>query len=288
MRWKCVIVVREWAIILIKLTETPRDDEKESFDVSHSNAQYSFELCRKQRFLVKLHDKCSIILSVNKFLIIFLTLSELRVSGKLWRFWDSIRRMHSMHRDWLKFYIHCKRFVCFLINLENSEKWINWQLFHSIMAIEQVNTTISQVKTEVCYHVEVNTACLDDEKVEILQWILKPPQQQHGLARTSIWESMGDSSSSAFIIEIGPRLIIFFNFSKFGNANGHLRIDYTQSYLIFFLAQSTNSTDSTFPRLIPQIAWAFVKTPDYPMWRVWRNRSDITFRRQQCWHKRKS
>lgn len=74
---------------------------------------------------------------------------------------------------------------------------------------EQVNEAIVDVKTEICYHVEVNVADLNDEKVSILQWILKEPQQHHGLARKSIWESNGDNSSSAFIIEIGPRLIIF-------------------------------------------------------------------------------
>lgn len=74
-----------------------------------------------------------------------------------------------------------------------------------VIAIEKVNTVITDVKTEICYHVEVNVANLSDEKVAILQWILKEPQKEHGLARTSIWESVGDNSPLAFIIEIGPR-----------------------------------------------------------------------------------
>lgn len=69
-----------------------------------------------------------------------------------------------------------------------------------------MNKTISELKTEICYHVEVNeqhAGTFGNDKIEILQWILKEPQQVAGLARTSIWDRV--SNNTDFIIEIGPR-----------------------------------------------------------------------------------
>lgn len=68
-----------------------------------------------------------------------------------------------------------------------------------------MNATISSLKTEVCYHVEVDSV-FDDEKIAILQWILKEPQQFNVLSRTSIWDSTV-MNATEFIIEIGPRFV---------------------------------------------------------------------------------
>lgn len=68
-----------------------------------------------------------------------------------------------------------------------------------------MNATISSLKTELCYHVEVNGP-FDDEKVAILQWILKEPQQIEVLSRASVWDSAA-TNDKEFIIEIGPRFV---------------------------------------------------------------------------------
>lgn len=69
----------------------------------------------------------------------------------------------------------------------------------------KVNATISSLKTELCYHVEVDSV-IDDEKIAIIQWILKEPQQINVLSRTSVWDS-APLNATEFIIEIGPRLV---------------------------------------------------------------------------------
>lgn len=46
----------------------------------------------------------------------------------------------------------------------------------------------------------------DDEKIAILQWILKEPQQIDVLSRKSVWDSAA-MNDTEFIIEIGPRFV---------------------------------------------------------------------------------
>lgn len=67
----------------------------------------------------------------------------------------------------------------------------------------QVNPDISNLSTEKCYHVEVSSGVLGDDKVAILQWILKEPQQSDGLSRQSILDDSAEELN--FVIEIGPR-----------------------------------------------------------------------------------
>lgn len=73
----------------------------------------------------------------------------------------------------------------------------------------KVNATITSLKTELCFHVEVDVSkgVFGDDKVAILQWILKEPQQVNFLSRTSVWES-AVTNGNEFIIEIGPRFVI--------------------------------------------------------------------------------
>lgn len=70
-----------------------------------------------------------------------------------------------------------------------------------------MNASISSLKTELCYHVEIDSSALSDEKIAILQWILKEPQQVDLLSRTSVWDS-AVTNATEFIIEIGPRFVI--------------------------------------------------------------------------------
>lgn len=60
----------------------------------------------------------------------------------------------------------------------------------------------------MCFHVEIdalNEAAFGSDKVAILQWILKEPQQITALSRESkLTSTVADKD---FIIEIGPRFV---------------------------------------------------------------------------------
>lgn len=79
----------------------------------------------------------------------------------------------------------------------------------------QLNPKIIAIHTEKCYHIELNddktTSSLATD--EILQWILKRPQQTDGLKRMSTLNEM--KSDRTIAIEIGPR----FNFSTAQSTN---------------------------------------------------------------------
>lgn len=85
----------------------------------------------------------------------------------------------------------------------STEKILNVFLFYA-----QVNSTITSLKTELCYHVEVDVSkgVFGEDKIAILQWILKEPQQVNALSRTSVWNS-AVTNGKEFIIEIGPRFV---------------------------------------------------------------------------------
>lgn len=78
----------------------------------------------------------------------------------------------------------------------------------------QLNPKIVNLKTEKCYHIEIN-----DEKTnssasgDILQWILKRPLQAEGLSHESTLNKIEDRNTCT--IEIGPR----FNFSTAQSTN---------------------------------------------------------------------
>lgn len=85
-----------------------------------------------------------------------------------------------------------------------------------------MNPTIDSLKTELCYHVEVdvsNGVEFGDDKISILQWILKEPQQVNVLSRTSVWSS-AVANDKEFIIEIGPRFVLIIkNVHEFADMN---------------------------------------------------------------------
>lgn len=82
----------------------------------------------------------------------------------------------------------------------------------------QVNSSITTLQTERCYHVEMNgsggdgTEGIFPSTEEILQWIFKHPQHEGGLTRNT---SLANANDGSFIIEIGPR----FNFSTAQSTN---------------------------------------------------------------------
>lgn len=90
-----------------------------------------------------------------------------------------------------------------ILRFYSSDAFHSSRLVQTLHSLQHVNSSISGLKAEICYHVEINANDFDDGKVSILQWILKEPQQPHGLSRESIWKSVDDAKN--FVIEIGPR-----------------------------------------------------------------------------------
>lgn len=90
-----------------------------------------------------------------------------------------------------------------ILRFYSSDAFHSSRLQQTLRSLQHVNSSISGLKAEYCFHVEVAADHFDDSKVEILQWILKEPQQQHGLARESVWKAVDGQND--FVIEIGPR-----------------------------------------------------------------------------------
>lgn len=104
----------------------------------------------------------------------------------------------------------------------------------------QLNPKIINLKTEKCYHIEINDINTNSSSTtgEILQWILKRPQQAEGLNQKSTLDQIQDKNTCT--IEIGPR----FNFSTAQSTNsvsicqnvgltGVKRLEVSIKYLLF-------------------------------------------------------
>lgn len=77
----------------------------------------------------------------------------------------------------------------------------------------EVTDKVQNLKTEKCFHIEINNSDRPTETAEhILQWILKQPQAECGLAKKS---QLVNDEKCNFLIEIGPR----FNFSTAQSTN---------------------------------------------------------------------
>lgn len=73
-----------------------------------------------------------------------------------------------------------------------------------LQKLQNVDSDISGLSTELCYHVELAEGCdyLNINQIKILQWLLSSPLQPNALHNESIYKIVRDNQ---FIIEIGPR-----------------------------------------------------------------------------------
>lgn len=92
-----------------------------------------------------------------------------------------------------------------ILRFYSTDAFHSSRLSQILNALQELNKNVFELKTELCYHVEVSGP-FAEEKVAILQWILKEPQQVKPLARKSVWES-AVTTGKEFIIEIGPRFV---------------------------------------------------------------------------------
>lgn len=75
------------------------------------------------------------------------------------------------------------------------------QLKSKLHKVSQIEASITDLETELCYYVET-TDPLQEEEVQILRWILAPPFKRECLQCDSVFNK---TENHAIVIEIGPR-----------------------------------------------------------------------------------
>ncbi|XP_071647655.1 phosphoribosylformylglycinamidine synthase isoform X6 [Temnothorax longispinosus] len=85
------------------------------------------------------------------------------------------------------------------------------QLKNKLHKVSQIEASVTDLETELCYYVETLEPLQEDE-VRILKWILSPPFKGECLRSDS---TFNDTEDHAIVIEIGPRL----NFSTAFSTN---------------------------------------------------------------------
>lgn len=73
-----------------------------------------------------------------------------------------------------------------------------------LQKLQLVDPDVSELSTELCYHVELAEGCeyLNINQIKVLKWLLNSPLQPHALRNDTIYKSVNDDQ---IIIEIGPR-----------------------------------------------------------------------------------
>ncbi|XP_022815968.1 phosphoribosylformylglycinamidine synthase [Spodoptera litura] len=80
--------------------------------------------------------------------------------------------------------------------------------------LQQVDADITQLSTELCYHVELREGCdyLNINQIKVLKWLLSSPLQPQALRNETVYKNV---QGNQIVIEIGPR----FNFSTADSSN---------------------------------------------------------------------
>ncbi|CAG9785046.1 unnamed protein product [Diatraea saccharalis] len=124
-----------------------------------------------------------------------------------------------------------------------------------LQKLKNVDADVSELSTELCYHVELAEGChhLNINQIKILKWLLSSPLQPYALKNETVYKNM---QQNQIIIEIGPR----FNFSTADSSNSvqicesvglHdiVRLEVSTRYLISF-----NNTKNVTPGLLEGLA----------------------------------
>ncbi|KAH9629049.1 hypothetical protein HF086_007534 [Spodoptera exigua] len=106
--------------------------------------------------------------------------------------------------------------------------------------LQQVDEDITQLSTELCYHVELREGCdyLNINQIKVLKWLLSSPLQPQALRNETVYKNV---QGNQIVIEIGPR----FNFSTADSSNSVqicesvglrdvIRLEVSTRYLISF------------------------------------------------------
>lgn len=74
------------------------------------------------------------------------------------------------------------------------------QLKSKLQKVLQIEASVTDLETELCYYVET-TVPLEEKEKQLLKWILAPPFERGCLRRDSVFSENQDH----IVIEIGPR-----------------------------------------------------------------------------------
>ncbi|RVE47091.1 hypothetical protein evm_008275 [Chilo suppressalis] len=120
--------------------------------------------------------------------------------------------------------------------------------------LNNVDAYVSELSTELCYHVELAEGCqyLNIDQIKILKWLLSSPLHPYALKNETVYKTV---KQNQIIIEIGPR----FNFSTADSSNSvqicesvglHdvVRLEVSTRYLISF-KKTKHISDDLFQSL---------------------------------------
>lgn len=96
-----------------------------------------------------------------------------------------------------------------LIRFFSSEAFSAHKTKEILNKLKVVDSDVSELSTEHCYHVELNEGCdyLNINQIKILKWLLSSPLQPYALRNESNYKSI---QAKQIIIEIGPRYLLLF------------------------------------------------------------------------------
>ncbi|XP_013189373.2 phosphoribosylformylglycinamidine synthase [Amyelois transitella] len=141
-----------------------------------------------------------------------------------------------------------------IIRFFSSEAFSAYKTKEILQKLKLVDSDVSDLSTELCYHVELAEGCdyLNINQIKILKWLLSSPLQPQALKNETIYKQVQGTQT---IIEIGPR----FNFSTAESSNSVqicesvglrdvIRVEVSTRYLITF-RKAKNVSSALFEQL---------------------------------------
>ncbi|KAF9409011.1 hypothetical protein HW555_011493 [Spodoptera exigua] len=127
-----------------------------------------------------------------------------------------------------------------ILRFFSSEAFSAHKIKEILEKLQQVDEDITQLSTELCYHVELREGCdyLNINQIKVLKWLLSSPLQPQALRNETVYKNV---QGNQIVIEIGPR----FNFSTADSSNSVqicesvglcdvIRLEVSTRYLISF------------------------------------------------------
>lgn len=94
-----------------------------------------------------------------------------------------------------------------IIRFFQSEAFSAHKTKEILQKLKLVDSSVTQLSTELCYHVELAEGCdyMNINQIKILQWLLSSPLQPLSLKNETAYNDVSDNQ---LVIEIGPRFVI--------------------------------------------------------------------------------
>lgn len=96
-----------------------------------------------------------------------------------------------------------------LIRFFSSEAFSAHKTKEILSKLKVVDSDVSQLSTEHCYHVELceGSDYLNINQIKILKWLLSSPLQPYALRNETNYKSV---QGNQIVIEIGPRYVVIY------------------------------------------------------------------------------